>query len=482
MNIDNTNSKTAPFYRQVYQQLRQAILSGQLAAGERLPASRRLAASLGLSRNVVLMAYDQLQAEGYVEGRVGAGTFVTASLLDPYAEHYPVPEVGPALIPRLAGYAQRVMQRHVERPTETDPPRYDFRFGAVAVDRHSVRIWRRLLTRHAERVLTEESPVQGYSPLRRVIVEYLRRSRGILCHPEQIVVVNGTQQALDLIARIFLDPGDRVVIEEPHYPGAREVFLAAGAELHPCPVDEEGLMLDRLPAEGARLICTTPANQFPTGAVLSLARRLALLEWARCQQAYLIEDDYDSEYRYEGRPLEALQALDREGRTLYIGTFSKHLFPALRLGFLIVPDKLVEVFRATKYLADRHSPILHQVVLADFIGEGHFERHLRRMRAANERRRITLVKALQRELGERIRVMGNNAGVHLVIWLPELPLARLTELVDRVRQQDVGVYPITPMFHCPPPQAGLLLGYEALSEAGIIEGVRRLAQLVRESF
>lgn len=461
--------------------MRQAILGGQRVAGERLPASRNLARSLGVSRNVVLMAYDQLQAEGYVEGRVGAGTFVAATLPDRQntPERDRAIDRQSAAAPRLSNYALRIMQRHVERSGEVEPPRYDFRFGAVAADRHSIRIWRQLLTRHAEQVLTADSPVQGYPPLRRVITEYVRRSRGILCHPEQIIVVNGTQQALDLIARIFLDPGDRVVIEEPHYPGAREVFLAAGAELYPCPVDQDGLMVEQLPDDGARLICTTPSNQFPTGAVLPLVRRLMLLEWARRHQAYLIEDDYDSEFRYEGRPLEAVQALDREGRTLYIGTFSKHLFPALRLGFLIVPDNLIGVFRATKYLADRHSTILHQVVLADFIGEGHFERHLRRMRSANERRRTALLNALRDELGDRVGVMGNNAGVHLVVWLPEFSSAQVDDIVERARRRDVGVYSIMTMFHHPPPRAGLLLGYEALSETEIAEGVRRLADVVK---
>lgn len=468
-----------PLYRQVYARLRQAILDGDLAPGERLPASRGLAKTLSVSRNVVLLAYDQLCAEGYVEGRVGAGTFVAAALPDrPTA-----PDAGGSrmvALPRLSAYARRVMSHYRKRwPVDAAPPHHDFRFGAVAPDRHSLRIWRQLLNRHAERFLTIDTPVQGHVPLREAIADYLQRNRGMHCAPEQIVVVNGTQQALDLIARVFVDPGDRVVIEEPHYAGAREVMLAAGARLLPVPVDGDGLLTEQLPETGARLVYITPSHQFPTGAVLPLARRLALLDWARRHGAYLIEDDYDSEFRYAGRPLESLQVLDRDGRTLHIGTFSKNLFPSLRLGFLIVPTPLILPFRATKQLADRHSAMLNQVVLAEFIAAGHFERHLRRMRAANERRRTALLDVLERELGSRIEVTGNHAGMHLALWLPGVDPGRLDDIIRAARAREVGVYSLNPNFFGPVRRAGLLLGYESLSIAAIEEGIRRLAGVLR---
>lgn len=472
-----------PLYRQVYARLRQAILGGQRVPGERLPASRELARTLGVSRNVVLLAYDQLRAEGYVEGRVGAGTFVATALPDRPARPS-APDAGDmrtVATPRLSAYARRVMARYRSRPiVDGAPPRYDFRFGAVATDRHSVRIWRQLLNRHAERFLTIDTPVQGHAPLREAIADYLQRNRGMSCSTEQIMVVNGTQQALDLIARVFVDPGDRVVIEEPHYAGAREVMLAAGARLLPVPVDGDGLPTEQLPGTGARLVYITPSHQFPTGAVLPLARRLALLDWARRHGAYVIEDDYDSEFRYAGRPLESLQVLDRDGRTLHIGTFSKNLFPSLRLGFLILPAPLIEPFRATKQLADRHSAMLNQVVLAEFIAAGHFERHLRRMRNANERRRIALLRAIERELGARVEATGNHAGVHLALWLPGVDPARLDDIVRAARAREVGVYSLNPSFHGPVRRTGLLLGYERLAITAIEEGIRRLAGVLRE--
>ncbi len=484
MRIDGANrvDEPRPLYLQVYGRLRHAILGGELSPGERLPATRNLAVSLGVSRNVVLLAYDQLRAEGYVEGRVGAGTFVAAALPDPLPRQTAGKGiVQPATPPRLSNYAQRVMARFrgQSRPPVEPAPQDDFRFGAIADDRHSVRIWRRLLTRHADRLLTIDTPVMGFTPLREAIASYLRRNRGILCSVERIAVVNGTQQALDLIARVFIDPGDTVVIEEPHYIGAREVMLAAGARLIPCPVDGEGLNVDRLPPAGARLVYITPSHQFPTGTVLPLARRLALLDWAARCDAYVVEDDYDSEYRYSGRPLEAVQSLDREGRTLYIGTFSKNLFPALRLGYLVLPEALIEPFGATKQLADRHSAMLNQAVLADFIAAGHFERHVRRTRIANEQRRTALLNALERELGDRVEITGSHAGVHLALWLPAVDPRRLDDIIREARVVSVGVYSLNPNFYGQPDRAGLLLGYESLSADAIARAVIRLARVLR---
>jgi GntR family transcriptional regulator/MocR family aminotransferase len=474
-----------PLYLQLYRSLRHAILHGELAPGSRLPASRAVAQEMKLSRNVVLLAYDQLRAEGYIEGRVGAGTFVASPLPDAmlHTAHAPTTLSAtstPVSPPRLSQYAQRALKPHSKRqsrPSERRPG-YDFRFGDVALDRSGMSDWKRLLNRHADRLFLNNREVEGYPPLREVIAAYIYRSRGISCHPDQIIVVNGTQQALDLVARVFLDPHDQVVIEEPHYAGAREVFLAAGAELVVCPVDNEGLPVEQLPATGARLVYVTPSHQFPTGAVMPLTRRLALLNWAGRFDAYVIEDDYDSEYRYEGRPVEAVQALDRSGRTIYIGTFSKILFPALRLGFLVVPEQLIEPFVAAKYLADRHTAMLNQAVLADFIAEGHFERHLRRMRAQNETRRSALLKALADYLGDRVTVSGTNAGVHLALWLRDIEPAAIDALIERARQCDVGLYSINPSFYQPPVRAGLLLGYASLDSAAIREGIRRFAGIL----
>ena len=468
-----------PLYLQVYRTLRKAILSGVLRAGSRLPATRSLAVELSVSRNVVLLAYDQLRAEGYVQGRVGSGTFV-ATQLPELAPQPLVESVRPVNFNhKLSRYAERALSAR-QQAAEDSSSRllYDFNFGEVGVDRHSLSIWKRLLNRHARHVLDGPSEVAGYARLRATIADYVYRNRGIVCCPEQIVMVNGTQQALDLITRVLLDPGASVVLEEPHYAGARGVFLAAGAKIIAAEVDHEGLNITRLGKRRARLVYITPSHQFPTGVVMPLARRLALLDWAEQQDAYVIEDDYDSEYRYEGRPLEAVQALDRGERTLYIGTFSKHLFPALRLGFLILPSALVDAFLATKYLADRYSPMLNQVVLADFIAEGHFERHLRRMRTANQARRKVLLETLSQTLGKRIEITGTNAGVHLAIWLPSIQPDQLDAIIRQAQQAGVGVYSINPLFYGTPRRAGLLLGYETLSEAEIQAGIQSLAQIL----
>jgi GntR family transcriptional regulator/MocR family aminotransferase len=302
----------------------------------------------------------------------------------------------------------------------------------------------------------------------------------VSCGAEQIVIVNGSQQAFDLAARVLLDPGDAVVIEEPHYPGATMTFEAAGARLIRVPVDGEGMDTARLPAAaaGARLACVAPCHQFPTGVIMPAGRRLALLEWASRTGAWIVEDDYVSEFRYEGRPLEALQGLDRAGRVIYIGTFSKTLFPSLRLAYLVLPLPLVRPFLAAKWLTDRYTATLGQEALADFIAGGHFERYLRRACARNGARRRVLIEALTQHLGSRIEIAGENAGVHLLVWLNGVAPADLPPLIARAAEAGVGLYSIGPYYHHPPRRAGLLFGYAALTEAEIREGIRRLAKVV----
>jgi GntR family transcriptional regulator/MocR family aminotransferase len=318
---------------------------------------------------------------------------------------------------------------------------------------------------------------EGHAPLRQALADYLRRARGVLCDPGQIIVVNGSQQALDLVARVLLDPGDRVVIEEPHYQGARFAFLATGARLVPARVDAEGLDVRGLPAaaRSARLVYVTPSHQFPTGVVMPLGRRLGLLSWAKRGGAHIVEDDYDSEYRYEGRPIEAMQGLDRAGRVIYMGTFSKVLFPALRIGYLVLPAPLVEPFQAAKWLTDRHTSTLEQEVLAEFIRDGSFERHLRRSRTCYAARRAALLQALADYLPKRAEVIGANAGLHLLVWLRGVSPHTVDRLVQRAAGVGVGLYPIAPYYLRPPRRVGFLLGYAALTEGAIRNGIRRLA-------
>ena len=297
----------------------------------------------------------------------------------------------------------------------------------------------------------------------------------MVCNPSQVLIVNGSQQALDLVIRVLVGPADPVAIENPHYDGAREAFRAAGASLRPVPVDRDGLDPAFLP-DNARLAFVTPSHQFPTGAILSLERRLALLAWARRRNAVIVEDDYDGEFRYDGRPLESLQGLDREGRVVYIGTFSRTIFPALRIGYLVAPESLLSAFTAAKWLSDLHSATMEQQALAEFIANGMYERHLRQLRRRNAARRIALLDAIHRFLGDRVEVTGDSAGAQIVLW----PRQRISEkeTIARAAAHGVGIYGISHCYLKHPSPPGFLLGYDRLNEREIHEGVRLLGQIL----
>ena len=476
-----------PLARRVYASLRRSIHEGVLGAGERLPSSRRLASDLGVSRTTVLAAYDQLLAEGYASSRRGSGTYVADELPERALRARRAGAPGPSGVAAgpVSAYAGRLAELDLTPPSGAFPDvPFDFSYGAPAVHEFPQEVWLRLFhrgMRSASRGVFLYGAPEGDEVLRAEIASYLARARAVRCRPEQVLIVNGSQQALDLAARLLLDPGDAAVLENPHYQGARHALSAAGAKLVAVPVDESGLDPSRFPPEAteARLAYVTPSHQFPTGVIMSLARRLALLEWAEARGAYVIEDDYDSEYRYEGRPIEALQGLDRAGRVLYVGTFSKVLYPALRIGYLVLPEPLVARFTKAKWLTDRHTPTLEQRALAQFISAGHFERHLRRSRTRNAARRVALLEALDRELAGRVRVQGENAGIHLVAWLREPLSVPFDDALARAREAGVGVQSVAPYYLGDPPGNGLLLGFSHLNPAQIAEGVRRLAQALR---
>jgi GntR family transcriptional regulator/MocR family aminotransferase len=475
-----------PLYRRIGHALKAAIRTGRLAHGARLPSTRVLAGDLGVSRNTVMLAYEQLLAEGYVVTRDRSTTSVAAGVPPAARPLLARPKLGRGA--RLSAYGQRLTRD----PALPPPPgsygtrpglRYDFRYGRPAVEDFPHEVWRRLLAARSRRASIDTfgyGPPAGYAPLREALVDYLARARGVACDADQIVIVNGSQQALDLAARVLLDPGDGVVMEEPHYSGARLVFEAAGARLTGVAVDADGMDTGRLPAATARirLACVTPCHQFPTGVIMPVSRRQALLDWAARAGAWVVEDDYVSEFRYEGRPLEALQALDRNGRVIYVGTFSKTLFPALRLAYLVVPRPLARAFVAAKWMTDRYTAMLGQEALTDFITTGHFERYLRRARAGNAARRRVLLDALTARLGDRVEIAGDNAGVHLLVWLNDLAPGELPAVIARAAAAGVGVYPITPYYFHPPRRAGLLFGYAALTEAEIRAGIDRFADVV----
>jgi GntR family transcriptional regulator/MocR family aminotransferase len=475
-----------PLHRQLYEGLREAILTGRVRPGARLPSTRALAADLHASRNTVLAAFGQLLAEGYVEGRVGAGTTVARTLPETLLRARPE-----TAATRQAGRRPRLSRRGAllvgtpVGPARSAAAAHPFRPGLPGIDAFPFDVWTRLLARrwrHVPRQLLDYGDPAGYRPLREAIAAHLREARAVRCEASQVIVVTGAQQAVDLAARVLLDPGDTAWIEEPGYQGARGALGAAGIRLAPVPVDEEGLDVRRgaRAAPGARLVYVTPSHQYPLGVTMSLQRRLALLEWASASGAWILEDDYDSEYRYAGRPLAALQGLDAAGRVIYAGTFSKVLFPALRLGYLVVPAGLVDAFVAARALSDRHSPSVTQAALADFIDAGYFARHVRQTRALYAERQGALVAAARRDLGGLLEVAPAGAGMHLVGWLPpgvDDRVAARAALARDVEVPPLSAYRLRPRRRGA--RGGLLLGYAAYPPREIAEACGRLAAALR---
>jgi GntR family transcriptional regulator / MocR family aminotransferase len=474
-------SLTVPLRDQVYTGLRAAILDGRLSLGARLPASRVLARSLGVSRFTVDDAFGRLIADGYLVGRHGSGTYVAYGPSPPPLRNRLETESRFDSHPRRWSiWAARLTNLP---PAVSSAFSFSFKQGVPALDQFPHAVWRRChseATRHWRTELQGYGSTEGYAPFREQIAAYLARARMLRCSPDQVVVTTGTQQALDLIARLFVDPGDAVAVEEPGYPTARRVLRAAGARLLPVPVDGDGLCTDRLPdIEAAKLIYVTPSHQFPTGGVLPLSRRRALIEWAHATRTLILEDDYDSEFRYGQRPVEALAALESSlpgsGSVVYIGTFSKVLYPSLRLGYLVLPPDLVPGMRAAKDVTDRHPSTAEQATLAAFMVGGHFERHLARMRRVYACRLAALENALARHFGDRavLDAASTAAGLHLLVWF-DLPYDE-AEMVRRATASGIQIDPASPCFQTPPIRPGALLGYAVMDEPAIEAGIATLA-------
>jgi len=461
-----------PLANQLYRQLREAILTGRLAGGDRLPPSRYLAQRLQVSRKTVSDAYEQLAAEGFLQGRAGSGTFVSpgAQRATARAPMSPTSLLAPS--PRW----QRLHAEH--RPLRQQQCRYNFHGGTTDKRLFPFAEWRGCL-QQALRELGRSPGFYdedaGHPPLRQAIARYLAINRAVSCAWEDLLITQGAQQGLDLLARVILEPGMRVAVEEPGYPPARQAFLAAGAEVVGVPVDEQGLRVDLLP-DDVRLVYVTPSHQFPLGMPLSLARRLALLEWAGRRGALIIEDDYDGEYRFEGRPLESLQNLDRHGLVAYLGTFSKTLFPELRLGYLLMPAGLRAALLHAKHLSDRHSCSLQQRALTHFLGSGEFARHTRRMQRLYARRRERLLERLRGDLSPWLEPIVPLAGIHLAVRL-RAPLDE-GALARELRQREVGLLGLGPFHHAPPARGGLLFGFGCIDDTLLDEGLDQ----VRASF
>lgn len=469
-----------PLYRQLYFAVRDAILTGRLRPGQRLPATRSFASDLGLSRNTVVSAFDQLLAEGYTEGRTGAGTYVSATLPEELLNAR-----GMATKPRRTATERRgpskrgaflssISGRGSTRPRAFSP-------GIPELAEFPFEDWARLLGRKWRRpprsFLVGNDPL-GYPPLREAIAAHLGAARAVQCHPDQIIIVSGAQQAIDLTARVLIDPGDSVWMEEPGFQGMRGALLAAGAELAPVPVDAEGMSVaeGREIAPDARLACVSPSHQYPLGVTMSLARRLELLEWAQQANAFILEDDYDSEYRYRGRPLAALQGLDEEGRVIYIGTMSKVMFPGLRIGYMVVPDDLVDAFRSIRVLVDSHPSAVAQAALAEFIEDGFLSAHIRRMRALYSERQAVLIEAVRQELDGFLSIGPEDAGMHLLAELPkDVDDAALSRTA---RTADVEVPPLSVFYDGPAKRRGFLLGYAGFGDREIRRAAATLGRVL----
>lgn len=467
----------SPVARQLYLSLRKAILTGQIRPASRLPSTRLAGIEWGLSRGVVAEAYDILITEGYARGVHGAGTFVAASI--PARRQTPkTPQTEKPAERTISAAARRALASAGSFDTSTQVP---FVTGRVVHDERTSALLRRLAARHLNFSRDHYRHVQGQEKLREAIVAYLTASRSVRCDASQIFITSGTQQAIDLVARTLVTPGDRILMEDPCYPGARHAFALHGAELTGIEVDDNGLQTALLPplSGQVRAIYVTPSHQYPAGAAMSLPRRLALLNWARDNHSWIIEDDYDSEFRYDGRPLASLQGLDENERVIYLGTFSKALLPSFRVGYAVVPHDLVPAFAAIRPFLDRFPPPFQQSVLADFLAEGYFSSHLRRLRESYRKSRDLLVALLQEQVADHLTVAVPHQGIHLVgrstgTWQADRAVAAACAA------RGVKVMPVSPMHISAMPRQGLLLGFSALTSGEAEPATARLRAALDE--
>ena len=447
-----------PLYDQLTRALKASILDGRIGAGTQLPPTRELAQELEISRTTVLAAYEQLRAEGFIDGRVGSGSFV--SHLQARPPQHPVR----TKIAAPSRYAQRARAvRNWDIPRMHRGLRYNLQYGYPLVNPTLNNAWGRELARAAAYTRLNVNDVAGFGALRQQTCDYLARRRGVQAQPEDVLIVSGTQQAIDLAARVLLDEGDRVVLEEPHYFLAHQALVAHGADIVAVRTDQHGLVCDELPAQAPRLLYVTPSHHFPSGAVLSMQRRLDLLHYAERHQCWILEDDYDGEFRYDAHPLAALRSLDQQDRVIYVGTFSKVMFGGLRLAYMVIPAALRNDFISAKYFSDMACPVIDQAALAHFMENGGFERHLRLARKELKARRDALVAGLKEHARDRVEITDTPAGMHLVVWLRGYDAPRREALVAHAHQLGLGLHPMSPLYLKAPERQGLLLGYCGLS-------------------
>jgi len=467
----------ATLYRWLYEELRSAILRGDLRPGSRLPATRDLAAQYGLSRPTIVTAFDRLREEGYVEGKIGSGTYVSKTLPE---ELLHAPRATSAEKKRGRRLTLSAYARRLQPLRRSDSSRIRaFRANLPALHEFPTALWAQVASRRLRRMpvsLLAGGEARGYRPLREAVAEYLNTSRGVKCSADQVLIISGVQEALNRAAHVLLDPGDRVWMEEPGYPGAALAFRSVGGNVCPVPVDAEGLNLDagikRWPRP--RMIYVTPGHQFPLGVTMSLSRRLSLLEWARRARAIVFEDDYDSEYRYTGRPIPALQGLDQASVVIFAGSFSLVMFPSLRLGYVVVPSDMVDIFAAAASVSTHHPPLIDQAILCDFMQEGHFARHVRRMRQLYAERLAVLIETTRAQLGDLLEIGDVEAGLRTVGWLRHGISAE--RVAQAAAERDVEVVPLSRYGSGRSPRNGLVLGFAAVDKRELRRGVEELAR------
>jgi len=460
-----------PLYDQLTRALKASILNGRIAAGSQLPPTRELAQELEMSRTTVLAAYEQLRAEGFIDGRVGSGSFVSQLQTRPMQQHRATAIDAPS----------RYMQRAREVCSWDIPRlhrglRYNLAYGYPMINPALNNAWGRELARAAAYTHLNSLEAAGLGALRKQTCDYLARRRGIQAEPDDVLIVTGTQQALNLTARVLVNEGDRVVLEEPHYFLAHQALIAHGAEVVAVRTDEQGLVCGELPSQSPRFVYVTPSHQFPSGAVLSMQRRLDLLHYAEQHQCWILEDDYDGEFRYDAHPLAALRSLDEQDRVIYVGTFSKVMFGGLRLAYMVIPAALRADFLSAKYLSDMACPVIEQAALAHFMEDGGFERHLRMARKELKARREALIAGLREHVRDRVEFTDTPAGMHLVVWLRGYDLPRREALVAYAHERGLGLHPMSPLYLHAPERQGLLLGYSGLPVSELREATRLFGQ------
>jgi len=488
-----------PLHRQVYDAYRAMIVSRNLGAGQQIPSTRALAAELKISRIPVLTAYAQLLAEGYFEARVGAGTFVCSFLPDQVATSgsreapATTSERGDTSRTAAGSTARKARRSAARRAAKrvTRVPLYErvpwlrglgaFSVSQPAYDEFPFKIWASLMMRHSRNPQTHElhyGGPMGSERLREAICTYLRTARGVHCEPGQVMIVSGSQQALDIAARVLLDEGSAAWVEEPGYWLTRHVLKAAGCKMVPVPADGEGMDVmagvKRCPT--ARAAFVAPSHQFPLGTTMSASRRVQLLQWAERAGAWIVEDEYDSEYRYGSMPIAALQGLDHNARVIYVGTFSKTLFPALRMGYMVIPRDLVDKFAAIRHAMDLGTPHLYQAVVANFIEEGHYARHIRRMRLLYGERREALLESIRKEFGGKLEVLGAETGMYLAVKLPKG--FRDVEIAYTAAKEKLWAAPLSPAYMGTAAQPGFILGFASTPAEEMGRAVRHLKELI----